>query len=75
MITSQNLTRGNRSEAAFVTTEINVFNTVKLQLDNLIEFHSVPIYDLFRRAADGNQENGVSVYDDKRDGIDNEYPA
>lgn len=70
VITSQNLTRGNRSESSFVSTDINVFRTLKSQLDNLIEFHSVPIYDLFRRANLGNTEDGIGVHDDIGDGID-----
>lgn len=71
VITSQNLTRGNRSESSFVSTDINVFNTLKQQLDNLIEFHSVPIYDLFRRANFGYSEDGIGVHDNFGDGIDN----
>lgn len=64
VITSQNLTRGNRSESAFVSTDPNVFDTLKSQLDNLIEFHSVPIYDLFARAIASNTEDGGEIHED-----------
>ena len=47
VITSQNLTRGNRHESAFISTDPVVFNTLKTQVDDLIRNHSVPLYDLF----------------------------
>ena len=47
VVTSQNLTRGNRHESAFVSTDPVVFNTLKTQVDDLIRNHSLPLYDLF----------------------------
>lgn len=47
VVTSQNLTRGNRHESAFISTDPVVFNTLKTQVDDLIRNHSVPLYDLF----------------------------
>lgn len=64
VITSQNLTRGNRYESAFVTTEPEVFDTLMSQLNNIIEFHSVPIYDLFQRATGSHQEYGELLHED-----------
>ena len=54
VITSQNLTRGNRAESAFITTDKAIFNTLKHQIEDLITYHSVPLNDLFRQrlAAD-----------------------
>ena len=54
IITSQNLTRGNRCESAVITTDNNIFNTLHSQIQDLITNHSVPLNDLFRRriAAD-----------------------
>ena len=54
IITSQNLTRGNRCESAVITTDIDIFNTLHSQIQDLITNHSVPLNDLFRRriAAD-----------------------
>ena len=54
IITSQNLTRGNRCESAVITTDNDIFNTLHSQIQDLITNHSVPLYDLFRRriAAD-----------------------
>ena len=50
IITSQNLTRGNRSESAVVTTDPDIFATLQIQIDDLIKNHSVPLNDLFSRA-------------------------
>ena len=47
VVTSQNLTRGNRSESAFITTDEEVFNTLHGQVMDLITNHSVPLNDLF----------------------------
>lgn len=54
VITSQNLTRGNRHESAFISTDRAIFATLKAQVDDLITNHSVPLHDLFtqRIAAD-----------------------
>ena len=54
IITSQNLTRGNRCESAVITTDKDIFNTLHSQIQDLITNHSVPLNDLFRRriAAD-----------------------
>ena len=50
IITSQNLTRGNRSESAVVTTDPDIFATLHAQINDLITNHSVPLNDLFSRA-------------------------
>ena len=47
VVTSQNLTRGNRSESAFITTDKEIFATLHAQVDDLISNHSVPLNDLF----------------------------
>ena len=52
VITSQNLTRGNRHESAFISTDPVVFNTLHTQVEDLIKNHSVPLYDLFRQRVD-----------------------
>ena len=54
IITSQNLTRGNRCESAVVTTDLNIFNTLHGHIQDLIKNHSVPLNELFARriAAD-----------------------
>ena len=48
IITSQNLTRGNRCESAVVTTDKEIFATLYAQIEDLITNHSVPLNDLFR---------------------------
>ena len=49
IITSQNLTRGNRCESAVITTDNDIFNTLHSQIQDLITNHSVPLNELFRR--------------------------
>ena len=54
VITSQNLTRGNRHESAFISTDSDVFNTLHTQVEDLIRNPSVPLHDLFcQRVNDG----------------------
>ena len=48
IITSQNLTRGNRCESAVVTSDKQIFGTLFEQIQDLITNHSVPLNDLFR---------------------------
>lgn len=48
IITSQNLTRGNRNESALVTTDQGVFDTLRASMEDLIKNHSVPISDLLK---------------------------
>ena len=54
VVTSQNLTRGNRAESAFVCTDPAIFAKLFAQVDDLITNHSVPLNELFskRVAAD-----------------------
>lgn len=49
VITSQNLTRGNRHESAFISTSPEIFAKLHAQVDDLITNHSVPLHDLFRQ--------------------------
>lgn len=48
IITSQNLTRGNRQESAMVTNDPTIFATLFAQVDNLIRNRSVPLNELLR---------------------------
>lgn len=48
VVTSQNLTRGNRAESAFITTDPEIFGTLHSQITDLITYHSVPLHDLLR---------------------------
>lgn len=48
VITSQNLTRGNRHESAFISTNKAIFDRLHEQVNDLITNHSVPLHDLFR---------------------------
>ena len=46
IITSQNLTRGNRSESYIITTDDAVFDKFKAEVLDLIKNHSVPLSDI-----------------------------
>lgn len=47
VITSQNLTRGNRAESAFISTDPIIFASLYAQIEDLITNHSVPLNELF----------------------------
>ena len=47
VVTSQNLTRGNRAESAFISTDPVIFENLFAQVNDLITNHSVPLNDLF----------------------------
>ena len=49
IITSQNLTRGNRMESAVVSTDPLVFDTFHASLQDIIQNHSVPLSELFKQ--------------------------
>ena len=53
VITSQNLTRGNRHESAFISTDPAIFARLHAEITDLIENHSVPLYDLFLQRIAG----------------------
>ena len=46
IITSQNLTRGNRNEAYIITTEPAVFDKFLHEVQDLIRCHSVPLSEI-----------------------------
>ena len=46
IITSQNLTRGNRNESYIITTDGVVFDKFKAEVVDLIRNHSVPLSDI-----------------------------
>lgn len=47
IITSQNLTRGNRHESAIVTTDRQVYDTLLSEFLDIMTRHSVPLKELF----------------------------
>ena len=49
VVTSQNLTRGNRHESTFISTDKAIFATLHAQVTDLIRNHSVPLNDLFQQ--------------------------
>lgn len=46
VVTSQNLTRGNRAESAVVTTDLKLFRKIKASLLDIIQNKSVPLNGL-----------------------------
>ena len=64
VVTSQNLTRGNRHESTFISTDADIFATLHAQVTDLIRNHSVPLNDLFQqRALDVRDERGGTRYE------------
>lgn len=54
VITSQNLTRGNRAESAFISTDPSIFASLYAQIEDLITNHSVPLNELFRQRVEAD---------------------
>ena len=70
VVTSQNLTRGNRYESAIISTDADVFDTLMMQMRELITYHSIPFYELYKRAIGADTEDGIDVYDHNGNSID-----
>ena len=49
VVTSQNLTRGNRIESYAITTDAGVFTRLSAQFGNILSRKSVPISELYER--------------------------
>lgn len=49
IITSQNLTRGNRNESYIITTDVSVFDKFLSEVQDLIRNHSVPLSDILKQ--------------------------
>lgn len=47
VVTSQNLTRGSRTEAAVISTDMEIFNSLMSGVLDIISNKSVPLNDLF----------------------------
>lgn len=56
VVTSQNLTRGNRAESAFISTSPEIFANLHASVLDIIEYHSVPLNDLFNQRIDKTNE-------------------
>ena len=54
VLTSQNLTRGNRIESALVTTDPGIFDTLLEEIYTIIFNKSVPLHELYERKIGGN---------------------
>ncbi len=57
VVTSQNLTRGNRHESTFISTDKAIFAALHGQVTDLIQNHSVPLNDLFAQRLMQNGAN------------------
>ena len=51
MVTSQNLTRGNRYEAGFLTTDSVIFTSLQEQFDYVTTRQSVPFHEIYARTV------------------------
>ena len=54
MVTSQNLTRGNRYESGFLTTDPAVFASLRERFDYIVKNQSVPFHEIFARTVGGD---------------------
>ena len=62
VVTSQNLTRGNRSESYMVTTDPTVFARFEEDVQDLIRNHAVPFADIYAHAG-GAPDGGAAEND------------
>lgn len=51
MVTSQNLTRGNRYESGFLSTDPKIFAALQEQFDYVVNRQSVPFHEVFSRTV------------------------
>lgn len=54
VVMSQNLTRGNRFESGFISTDKAVFDSLHQQVDYVITRQSVPFHEVFAHAVGEN---------------------
>ena len=54
VVMSQNLTRGNRFESGFISSDPAVFVDLHEKVNHLISHQSVPFYEVFSRAINQN---------------------
>lgn len=54
VVMSQNLTRGNRYESGFISTDHVAFDRLHEQLDYVIKNQSVTFHDIYTRTVGGN---------------------
>lgn len=52
VIMSQNLTRGNRFEAGFISTDTSLFDSLSSELDSVISTHSVSFHEIYSRTIE-----------------------
>ena len=57
VVTSQNLTRGNRHESTIISTDKAIFAALHGQVTDLIQNHSVPLNNLFAQRLTQNGAN------------------
>lgn len=51
VVTSQNLTRGNRYESTVVSTEKEIFDILKTSVEDIIKNRAVPLSELMQQAS------------------------
>ena len=47
VITSQNLSRGNRFESHITTSDPGIVAKMKTEINSIIDLHSIPIHELY----------------------------
>ena len=57
VITSQNLTRGNRMESGIISTDPDMFDTMKTAFMDIVKYHSIPFSEIMEHTLFENTEN------------------
>ena len=72
VVTSQNLTRGNRYEAAAIFADCDSALSLLAEIKNLIKYYSVPFHDVYRGRIEDDREAGISLHEALRNCADSE---
>ena len=63
IVTSQNLTRGNRFESSIITVIPQVVGTLRQQVIDIINKQSVPLNDIYEGTTRDGGEDGFALHD------------
>ncbi|PWL61024.1 MAG: hypothetical protein DBY35_06490 [Bacteroidales bacterium] len=61
-VMSQNLTRGNRLESGYVTTDRGIFDTLDGCLSEIIQSRSVPFHEIYARTTGADPESRLDMH-------------
>ena len=70
VVTSQNLTRGNRYESSIISADPSVFNTLFSDFNNIIANHSAPMHEIMNIPSPFSSDSSTTPVDPEKQRID-----